>query len=177
MDITPKKLNRLLHCDFETGDLTWKPRGIDMFKDVRTMNAWNTMYAGKGALRCIGSHGYKKGRILGRDLLAHRVIWAMRNKRWPIGEIDHIDGDKLNNRLSNLREVTSSTNSMNSARSTRNTSGVTGVSFNKASKKWVAYIQSQGKFRHLGSFHTKQEAKLARLAAQQSSDFTVRHGT
>jgi len=73
-------------------------------------------------------------------------------------EVDHIDGDPLNNCLSNLRWCTRAENNRNVGKRITNTSGYTGVSFHKASGKWQAYIYVNGKNKHLGLFHTKEEA-------------------
>lgn len=172
----PELLRNLLKYDAETGFLYWSERPRSMFKDDRTHRAWNTNFSGKLAIHGIGNHGYRKGRIYGVEVLAHRVIWAMHNKGWPDGEIDHIDGDQTNNRIDNLRCVTSTENSKNAKISRRNTSGRTGVSFNKAQQKWVAYIASNKEFKFLGTFSEKKDAITARKKAEEELAFHPNHG-
>ena len=78
--------------------------------------------------------------------------------------IDHIDNDKENNNISNLRYATHIENSQNRSISSKNTSGVKGVHFNKANNKWRACIVIDYKSIHIGYFETLEEAKIARQA-------------
>jgi len=83
-------------------------------------------------------------------------------------EVDHVDGDRANNKIENLRLATVPQNRMNRRKSKANTSGRKGVSWNKASKKWVAYIKAHGKRKHLGFFECLEEAHAAyRKAADE----------
>ena len=75
--------------------------------------------------------------------------------------VDHIDGNPLNNSLSNLRWATDLESSRNRKTFSNNSSGFKGVSFHKATGKWRAYIKVDGKLKHLGLFHTKEEAAAA----------------
>jgi len=76
-------------------------------------------------------------------------------------DIDHIDGDGLNNIRSNLRAATRSQNLYNRGKTKNNTSGIKGVSWDKGCSKWRSQIQSNGTHYHLGSFDTKEEAAEA----------------
>lgn len=90
--------------------------------------------------------------------LMHRIILDA-----PKGsDVDHIDGDGLNNQRGNLRVASRAQNLWNRRRSARNTSGYTGVSWDKGIGKWTAYISEGGKTRHLGCFATAEEAAVAR---------------
>jgi D-Tyr-tRNAtyr deacylase len=82
--------------------------------------------------------------------------------------VDHIDRNKLNNHISNLRYASDSENQMNKSIQSNNTSGVIGVRFNKTKNKWIADIKKDGKSKHLGSFKTKEEAILARQKAEET---------
>lgn len=82
--------------------------------------------------------------------------------------VDHIDRNKLNNHISNLRYATKSENNMNQSKRSDNTSGITGVNFDKARNKWKAQIQKDGKKINLGSFETKEEAIEARIKAEET---------
>lgn len=90
--------------------------------------------------------------------------------------IDHINGDKEDNRLINLRECDHRTNGRNCKRSVKNTSGITGVRMDKRIQKWVAEIKIDGTGRHLGSFDTIEEAAAARKGAEKVSGFHANHG-
>ena len=91
----------------------------------------------------------------------HRVIAAA-----PDGmDVDHIDGDGLNNRRSNLRHATRSENNCNRRAALKNASGLKGVSWNKANKKWLAQIRFHKQKKHLGYFNTPEEAHAAYCAA------------
>lgn len=90
--------------------------------------------------------------------------------------IDHINGDRKDNRIANLREVARSENAMNSARKSNNTSGVTGVWLCSKTGKWNASIACFGDRRWLGRFDTLQEAAEVRAKAERELGFTERHG-
>lgn len=92
-----------------------------------------------------------------KDILMHRVI--MKPKKGV--EIDHIDGNRLNNQKSNLRFATSSQNKINRGPRKDNKSGFKGVSWHKQRNLWTARIMTGGKYKHLGLFKTLEEAAEA----------------
>lgn len=100
------------------------------------------------------------------EILMHRQILGVTD---PQVDVDHADGDGLNNRRFNLREKTRAENSRNvvGARVDNLSSGLLGVSFNKRLRKWHAYINFDGKRRHIGFYGTKAEASSARLAVEK----------
>ena len=101
--------------------------------------------------------GYTVIRIDGKDYYAHRLAWLFTHGRWPACEIDHRNGVRSDNRISNLREADRSSNMHNlqGARKDSKT-GVLGVSPHAGG--YVASIHVRGKKRHLGSFRTIEEA-------------------
>mgnify|MGYP000845458502 FL=1 len=105
--------------------------------------------------------GYLRIKILGQEYQAHRLAWLITYGDWPIGEIDHIDLDKTNNRISNLREATRSQNNQNWPALSNNKSGYKGVSFHSKNGKWASRIRKDGVQRSLGYFRTPQEAHEA----------------
>jgi len=121
-------------------------------------------------------NGYVVISILGTPKQAHRLAWLYVHGILPTNELDHINGVRDDNRLSNLREVTSQENSMNSALRSDNNSGHVGVYFKKDKNKWCARIHIDGKSKHLGYFKTKEEAIACRVKAQDGLGFTERHG-
>jgi hypothetical protein len=92
---------------------------------------------------------------------AHRLAWFYVHGEWPDGVIDHINRDKLDNRLANLRVVTISENRQNMSKYRSNTSGHKGVHWFKAVSKWQAQIKHEGRRHHLGLFHDIEDAAAA----------------
>lgn len=127
--------------------------------------------------RCVDSCGYLHMTIFGKSYRLHRLAWLYAHGKWPRGRIDHINGIKTDNRLSNLRECIAGENARNVRRRKDNTTGVTGVTWCKQTGKFRAQIHYMGKTRPLGRFDSFVKAWEARLVAEVSSGlFTVRHG-
>lgn len=148
-----------------------------MFNDVFTYRD-GKIYRNKDGLEAgtDKGNGYRMVTVSGKKHLTHRVIWEMINGRIPDGfEIDHIDGNRSNNRIENLRLVTRSQNNKNKSIQSNNTSGVTGVTWCKRSKKWIARYKLNGKQIHIGMFDSINDAKKARDAVA-SRFFSERHG-
>lgn len=163
----------LLSYDAGTGILIWKHRPRAMFGSNHHYKTWNTRFAGKEAGGI--SRGYVVIRMRGTSFPAHRIIWDMVRSECPT-EIDHINGIRSDNRLANLRNVTPSENQRNRARSSNNKSGCTGVHFEKRRGLWMAHIQSFEKsHKHLGYFKTKDEAIIARKAAEHVYGYHDNH--
>jgi len=112
-------------------------------------------------------YGYRQVVIDGRPYKAHRVAWFIVWGGWPKAQIDHINGIRNDNRLTNLREATPTENNRNVRRRRNNSSGVAGVWFEARSGKWVAVIKIAGRVTRLGSFRDLDEAAAARKAAEQ----------
>jgi hypothetical protein len=121
------------------------------------------------------THGYLIIHVGGRGHLAHRVAWLLAHGEWPKNQIDHIDHDITNNRLSNLRVVTHEGNMRNLSLYRTNTSGHTGV-YNDHGR-WVAYYYRNGTRREIGRYGSKDEAVAARQAANRDYCFHENHGT
>lgn len=172
--IAPETLRELLECDPEMGTLVWRPRELALFVNARAANRWNTCHAGRVAFNTLESKGYLSGKLLGRRLKAHRVIWAMVHDTWP-DEIDHINGDKSDNRISNLRSVTHSENGRNCKLSKSNTHGFQGI-HRRRSGRWSAYISIDGKRAVIGTFDTKDRAIAARQQAERDYGYHPNHG-
>ena len=114
--------------------------------------------------------GYWQISVCGRVFRAHRLVWLYVYGRWPDAQIDHINGDKADNRLTNLREVTNAQNMQNRlVLQKNNTSGFAGVSFYKPTGKWKSQIKVNGGVIFLGYFDTPEKAHEVYLNAK--SDF------
>jgi len=108
--------------------------------------------------------GYKRIKIFGKLILAHRLAWALHFGKWPDEEIDHINRNRSDNRISNLREASRSGNMIN-RKYPKGASGVTGVGKHKSG--WQASIRVNKRSVHLGLFQTVDEAAIARAAAEK----------
>lgn len=155
--VSPERLVSLLNYNPHTGLFIWKERAGD---DAVTRR-WNSNYAGKPAGCSSGGSGYIRISIDGCSYQSHRIAWAMFHGRWPTSYIDHISGDKHDNRIANLREASPEQNSRNSKVSSRNSSGFKGVSWHKKDKYWRAVIHAQGKQIRLGTFDNPESAARA----------------
>lgn len=107
-------------------------------------------------------HGYIKIGLNHKQLYAHRLAWFYVYGEWP-EEIDHINGDRADNRLVNLRSVTKPQNNQNMAIQKSNTSGYKGVSWCSEKKRWKAQISIENKNKFIGRFDTKEQAYAAYL--------------
>ena len=153
--------------------LRWKKRPLNHFRNEQDMKAWNAKNSGNDA-QSIDSNGYNSVQLNGEKWKVHRIIWKMHFGLDPKGDIDHIDQNKLNNNINNLRETDDYSNSKNMRKFKNNTSGVTGVNFmpSRQSKPWRAQIHWQGKKKNLGNFATKEEAIVARKQAEKTLGYT-----
>jgi hypothetical protein len=165
-----KYLRKRLSYNRHTGELLWKAKEETLKENIH----WNTRHAGKSTFTSTVK-GYKHGLLDGVSYKAHRIIFKLVHGSDP-AHIDHINGDRSDNRLCNLRSVTVAQNNRNMARSVRNTSGHTGVYFHAASKKWTAAIKYKGKLKRLGGFDTIEEAIACRERANKRHRFHPNHG-
>src|SRR5215467_6451852 len=138
-------LKSILSYDEEIGVFTWKisKRGIIPGREPGS----------------IDKDGYRTIMIDGVNYFAHRLAWLYMFGRWPNNDIDHIDLNKSNNQLSNLREATRSQNMQNGSLRIDNTTGRKGVSPFRG--KYRATVKKNGKHFHLGIFDTVDEAARA----------------
>lgn len=165
--VSPKIIRELLDYNPETGDFFWRERDIKWFSDKggRYTAAWcqkkfNRKHAGGAALTTVSAAGYNTGGVLGYVFSAHRVAWAHAYGQWPSGELDHINRDRQDNRLSNLRLATKTENGHN--RAPRGASKYSGVSWYAPLEKWKAGISKDRVFYYLGYFDSEEEAARTR---------------
>lgn len=126
------------------------------YESITGIIRWKVKY-GKMAVNSqagyIASDGYIRIGFKGKKYLAHRVAWFLYYGSWPSKVIDHIDGNKANNRIENLRDVTKSLNGFNRVEQH-------GVGLYR-NGRWRAYLNYAGKQTHIGYFDSEQEALLA----------------
>jgi hypothetical protein len=130
------------------------------YRKIKTSN-----FANLGKVGHIGNRGYEIISVCGRQYLAHRLAWFYVYGVMP-SMIDHIDGDRKNNKIENLRICDCSKNAMNSGVKKRNKLGVKGV-FESKNGKYVAQICLNYKKIHIGTFHTIEEASDAYAVASK----------
>jgi len=120
---------------------------------------------------CIGNCGYYRTYIKGKNVLVHQLVWLWHYGYIPENEIDHIDRNRANNRIENLREVSRTCNARNLTTPSNNTSGVKGLSWYKRQNIWEAHISKKGIKIHIGRSEDYVEAVAMRLAAEQFLDW------
>lgn len=120
------------------------------------------------------SEGYRQIALDRRSFRAHRIAFVLMTGQWPENEVDHVNGDRADNRWTNLRDVTCAENHRNRAIPANNTSGHMGVSFQDGT--WRASIFCDGQYINLGRFANKADAIAARTDAEREYGFHENHG-
>ena len=141
------------YFDHKDGHLYWK-------KVMHT----NKQYLVGQEVGSIHKTGYRHVTWMGKIHKVHRLIFLLEHGYLP-KEIDHINGDRQDNRIENLREVSRSENQFNKAMCSNNTSGFRGVNWHKHSKSWVVRVCTKGKTKILGYF---KDLELAGLVADEA---------
>jgi len=149
-----ERMKQFIKYDPETGDMTW----------VKVLS--NRSKSGDRCGGNIDAKGYGRVCFDGKQYRAHRVAWALHYGSSPDGIIDHINGNRLDNRICNLRIVDPVQNARNAGRGVNNTSGMVGVVWHKRAKKWVAQITVNRENKYLGLFTDFDSARQARLSAE-----------
>lgn len=159
VNLTGETLRQLLDYEPTTGAFTWRERPAVSAQE----KVWNTRFAGKEAGR-ISVYGYREIAMGGKLYRAHRLAWLYVTGAWPKAQIDHIDGDTLNNRISNLREANIFQNSQNVRRKKRGECKLKGVTLYKPTGRYHASVCAYGKRYSLGYYDTPEEAHAAYCA-------------
>ena len=150
--LTQSRLKELLNYNPDTGIFTRKEprRGVKV----------------GSVLGSLHNCGYLFATVNREFFYLHRLAWIYMHGKHPIDMIDHINGDKTDNRIKNLRQASNSQNQQNSTTNKRNTSGVKGVSWYARDSKWYAYIQVKNKTLNLGTYFKIEDAISARHSAE-----------
>lgn len=155
--------------DPATGIFTWKPCGIELFKNFHGWRVWHGKFGGKPVMKRNRGYVIITITVDGKEryVQAHRAAWALMTGAWPDVEIDHKNTDRGDNRFDNLREANHQQNQCNKPRAWNNKSGFKGVHFNKSSGKWVSQITRNKHCKNLGSFDSPETASLAYAEASK----------
>lgn len=159
----------------ETGKLYWKERPRNKCANEQAWRSWNTRFAYREAFTALDKKGYKVGAIYNKLYKAHRIIWVMIYGYEP-DQIDHDDGNKSNNRLTNLRDVSNSENHKNMGIQKSNSSGIVGVNWSEKQNKWRCRIHVDGSEINLGHYAEFAEAVKIRKLAEIEHGFHLNHG-
>lgn len=153
---TIERLQEVLNYDKDTGRFTWKIRKanhIHIGAVAGNLNLWT---------------GYRSLMVDGTVYLEHRLAWKLVYGQLPTKALDHIDGNKANNAISNLREVSHAENLQNIHSAMKNNRcGMLGVSLDNRSGRYQARIRLSGVSKSLGNFADKHEAHAAYLKAKR----------
>lgn len=161
--MTPERMIDLLEYNQDTGDFTWRH---NVAKNVKAGR--------KAGYR--RSNGYIVITIQGRCYFAHRLAWLFIYGEWPT-QIDHVNHDRADNRICNLREVSTSVNGKNRRLGNNNSTGIIGVYKIKNSGRWQAAITINNKLKGLGRFDDFFEACCARKSAERKHGYHYNHGS
>ena len=166
-----KDISASIKYDANTGKLFWR----------KTMGS--RALAGS-EIRGTTFEGYVRVKVCGKLYMAHRIAWLLQHGKWPANEIDHIDGNKLNNKIENLRDVPKTLNQRNAKRRKDNSSGIVGVTrVRHRYDFWVAYWIDGKRKNKWFSVNKYGEEKAKELALsyraqqiQKLGGYTERHG-
>jgi len=155
-NLSHERLLELIHYAPETGGFTWKKTTSNKAKVG-------------GSAGNIMKNGYWKIGIDSQHFYAHRLAWFYVHGSWPAEYIDHVDGNKLDNSISNLREATNSQNGANRGVPSQSKIRLKGVFRVLRSNRFGAQIMVRGNHHHLGCFDTMDEAHAAYFAAAREA--------
>lgn len=153
------ELHSMFEYKPETGDLVWRYN-----RSPRARSG--------AAVGIVHASGYKVTHIRKKNYLVHRLVWALHHGKYP-SQLDHINGNKLDNRIENLRECTSRQNGANKGLQRNNKTGFKGVSYCSRQNRYQATCRVDGKKKWLGYFDSAEAASSAyqQFAMKAHGDF------
>ena len=166
--------------DYETSLTVERVKEVLNYNQETGVFTWRVQKSARGNIRSVagtsGRMGYWSIQIDNKIYKAHRLAWFVTYGRWPKDQIDHINGIRGDNRITNLREATPLQNARNTGAHRLNTSGFKGVVWHKYRKKWRSTICINRKKKHLGTFSSAEEAGEAyqKAALEHYGEFARR---
>jgi|WetSurSiteA1Bulk_404760.scaffolds.fasta_scaffold70483_2 hypothetical protein len=164
--ISQEMLKARLHYNPDTGDWTW------------VEHPWFKSYAGRPVAGNRDKDGYARVSINDKNVKLHRLAFLFMLGEMPPAEVDHINGDKTDNRWCNLRLAERAQNGQNIRDSGRNTSGIIGVNWNNHEQKWQVRVMAFGT-RHSGGYFSDINAAIAKrdqMVKELHAEFGVLQG-
>lgn len=165
--ITQGQLTQRVHYDPLTGKMT---------RLTRVRGRKGKLYPCDTEITSKNNRGYCWLKIFGHIYLVHRLVFLYMTGSHPNGEVDHINGDRTDNRWGNLRDCDSFSQSRNQGVRSDNTSGVRGVNYSKRAGKWVVRISQSGERFNLGNYSSFEEAVSVRKNAEGLLGYHPNHG-
>ena len=165
-DLTQELVGKVLRYDAISGTLIW-------ISNLHSKRAVPNSRAGS----LVKSTGYRNISLFGRTYLEHHLIWFIYYGVWPSGQIDHINQQRDDNRIVNLRDVSKAENARNRTRNPNSKLGEHGIWFNKRTHKYVAEITLNGKKVYQKSFTDLDEAIKERKEKSLELGFHINHGS
>lgn len=155
-DLSLEIVKELFDYSPDTGLLTWRVGG-------------SPRKIGKVVGGRLDVHGYRVCCVNYRAYKQHRVVWLWWYGKWPVDQIDHVNGDRSDNRIANLRQATNALNAQNkrTCQTNNTTTGLLGACLDRKAGKYKASIGTERKQVWLGYFDTKEEAHEAYLDAKR----------
>ena len=154
---------RFSYCP-KTGQITWK---ISRPPNIKPGDRAGCLFPRRRSGGAYWAIKFSRQRIL-----AHRAAWAIYYGAWPDQEIDHINGDGIDNRIENLRECSRSENLRNKRFTGRSKSGIPGVFFRETTRQWLVKIGGE----YVGCYSCLLEAASARKSMENKLGYSSRHG-
>lgn len=177
--INAEIVREFLDYDTKSGLFKWKSRDAKWFKSNWAFVVWNKKFAGKNT-GCVrkpkNGKKYLVIAIFNKLYYAHRLAYLYVTGEFPAYEIDHKNGNGIDNSWLNLAPVTKLQNMKNTRKPVTNTSGVVGVTWDRCRDKWAAQIDVNGKHVYLGRFDSFDNAVSARKEAEIIYGFHANHG-
>ena len=178
--LSPALLRQLIDYNPDTGLLHWRERTPELHAatgaDTAKVGEWNHRHAGKECFTTDNGKGYRCGLLAGRMYRGHRVAWAIYHGKWPALFLDHINQQRADNRMVNLRETDFVENARNARMQRRNRSGQVGVHWDSGYRHWASRIVVHGNRITLGYFKSFDDAVKARKDAERQYGFSPLHG-